>query len=364
MKCRFGDIASFRYGKLPLKNKISNNGKYPIFSGYRTVGFYDEYNISENQLVIVVRGVGGTGDVKLTKEKCYLTNLAVAVDFITDDIFVKYIYYYFLINNLRYLDSGSAQSQITISDLKNVEIDLPDLRTQKKIAKILSALDDKIECNNQINKNLEEQAKNIILDLCNKVSGKVKLSSILDFANGFAFQSKSYLPQGKYKIITIKNVQDGEIISTDAACLNDLPEGMKKECILAIGDVLVSLTGNVGRVGIVCENNLLLNQRVAKFVPLNKNLIPFLYFYFRLESTKQFLEIIAKGTAQQNLSPIETLKIELPYDSSIIENSSMLKSFFDAIVINKMENLRLSKLRDTLLPKLMSGELDVDKIEI
>ena len=73
------------------------------------------------------------------------------------------------------------------------------------------------------------------------------------FENGFAFSSKSYLTSGKYRIITIKNVQDGQIDSSNAACLDILPLKMKEECKLQVGDVLLSLTGNVGRVGIVCE---------------------------------------------------------------------------------------------------------------
>lgn len=116
-RVRFGDIASFKYGKMPNKKRITENGKYPIYSGYRYVGFYDEYNIEANQLIIVARGVGGTGDVKLTKERCYLTNLSIAADIDTNVVVPEYLYYYFMSQNLRYLDSGSAQSQITISCL-------------------------------------------------------------------------------------------------------------------------------------------------------------------------------------------------------------------------------------------------------
>ena len=67
----------FKYGKMPQKGKILKNGKYPIFSGYRTVGYYDEWNLEKNQIIVVARGVGGTGDVKLSPNKCYLTNLSI-----------------------------------------------------------------------------------------------------------------------------------------------------------------------------------------------------------------------------------------------------------------------------------------------
>ena len=114
----FGDIATFKYGKMPNKQKITDSGKYPVYSGYRYVGYYDEYNTDKGQLIVVARGVGGTGDVKLTSEKCYLTNLSISADVDMRIALPEYLYYYFAIRNLRYLDSGSAQSQITISDLE------------------------------------------------------------------------------------------------------------------------------------------------------------------------------------------------------------------------------------------------------
>ena len=278
--------------------------------------------------------------------------------------------YYLIISELvripaiKSMVGSSGRQRVQTSVLENLEIDLPDLETQKKIAKVLSALDDKIELNNQINKNLEEQANRIVKEYCQSVSSNVRLSRILSFVNGFAFQSKSYVANGRYRVITIKNVKDGEIDSNGAPFVDCLPISMKQECILGIGDVVVSLTGNVGRVGIVYESDLLLNQRVAKIVPYDKNLLPFLYFYFRMESTKISLETIAKGTAQQNLSTIETLKLELPYNDSIKEMSKRLKFLFETIVTNQRQNKVLSELRETLLPKLMSGEIDVDNVEI
>lgn len=190
-------------------------------------------------------------------------------------------------------------------------------------------------------------------------------SDIMNFDNGFAFQSSTYLPSGKYKIITIKNVQDGYIDSTGSAFIDSLPQRMKDNCILNIGDVLLSLTGNVGRVGIVCEENLLLNQRVAKIVPIDNKLLPFLYFVFRQSGIKTKLETIAKGTAQLNLSPIETLKLTIPYEErSAVQLSQQLEPLYRKIINNNQESYSFALLRDTLLPKLMSGEIDVSTVQL
>ena len=149
---RWGDFAKFRYGKMPDKKRVSNDSTlFPIYSGYRTAGYYDEYNTERDELIIVARGVGGTGDVKLTAEKCYLTNLSIAATIDESFALRKYLYYYFLLSNLRYLDSGSAQSQITISDLQNVKIMLPPLQRQQEVVNILSAIDEQIAENAKIN---------------------------------------------------------------------------------------------------------------------------------------------------------------------------------------------------------------------
>ena len=99
----FGEFATFRYGKMPDKKKISDDGLYPIYSGYRIAGYYSEFNLEKDEVVIVARGVGGTGDVKLSPERCYLTNLSIAAEIDEKVVLKKYIYYFFAINNLRYL---------------------------------------------------------------------------------------------------------------------------------------------------------------------------------------------------------------------------------------------------------------------
>jgi type I restriction enzyme S subunit len=133
-------------------------------------------------------------------------------------------------------------------------------------------------------------------------------------------------------------------------------------CYLKERDILLSLTGNVGRCCIVDQPDLLLNQRVAKIHPKLEKNRPFSYFFFRLYDTRKNLEEMAKGTAQANLSPIETsnIKIEIP-PREVMDNFSMISTpIFEKIVQNKKAIRTLEKLRDTLLPKLMSGEVRVE----
>ena len=141
---------------------------------------------------------------------------------------------------------------------------------------------------------------------------------------------------------------------------------MPDYCSLNIGNILLSLTGNVGRCCYVHYENLLLNQRVAKLYPKNCNDTSFVYTFFRKQNTKSLLESMARGTAQANLSPIETSKIKviLPNRKALDEFGNICNPIFWKMVNNSKEITHLTALRDTLLPKLMSGEIDVNEVQI
>ena len=262
--------------------------------------------------------------------------------------------------------SGGTRNALTKRMLEELLLPLPDISTQRDISATLSALDNKIANNTKINHHLEQMAQAIFAETFGSVLRPTaayaaeQMGNWLRFVNGFAFKSLTYLDVGKYKIITIKNVQDGSVDSVGASCIDELPIGINPACVLSFGDVLLSLTGNVGRVGIVTEEDLLLNQRVAKFEPIKQELLPFWYFMFRKDEIKEHLINIAKGTAQQNLSPVETLKTEIVFDENMAtEFSKSVTQVFWAIAENCRESNRLVALRDTLLPRLMSGELSV-----
>lgn len=279
-----------------------------------------------------------------------------------------FLYYLLKYNKdaIKAMGSGTTFKEVSGSTMRGIRVRVPVSKAeQQRIASVLAAIDSKIENNDKINDNLEQQASVLVEQYFESVSSIVPFAEIMSFENGFAFQSSTYLPSGQYRIITIKNVQDGQIDTTGAACIDELPQRMKEGCVLQIGDALLSLTGNVGRVGIVCENGLLLNQRVAKIVPYRKELLPLLYFIYRQPSTKTQLESIAKGTAQLNLSPVETLKLTVPYNSEVaLDLSHTLTPIYQAIIANNQQSIILASMRDALLPKLMSGEIDVTGIGI
>lgn len=294
--------------------------------------------------------------------------------------------YYLLSQDLffAYVMSGANGSKMPRGDkqqIMNWEIEIPsEKEDQRRIASILSSLDRKIELNNKINADLEEMAqaifKNWFVDFEPFKDGKFvdselgmipegwrvgTIGDIVEFQNGFAFSSKDFSENGEYKIITIKSVQDGCLVTEGSSKVTEYPTKMPAYCKLQSGDILLSLTGNVGRCCLVTETNLLLNQRVAKIKAKECYDNSFSYALFRLKETKELLISISRGTAQANLSPVEASKLPMviPSEDARKKFSMISGSIMDKITSIHIENRTLSTLRDTLLPRLMSGELEV-----
>lgn len=190
------------------------------------------------------------------------------------------------------------------------------------------------------------------------------LSDFIELLSGFAFKSNTFEFEGKYKLITIKAVQDGYLDLSGADNINNVPDRIPIHCFLKKKDILLSLTGNVGRCCLVNNENLLLNQRVAKVEPKKIEDWAYSYILFRLPSTKTYLETISRGTAQANLSPIETanMPILIPPREIMDAFSVCVTPIVNYLMVLTIEAEKLAKQRETLLPKLMSGELKINDL--
>ena len=159
----------FKYGTMPKPSLIKEKG-YPIFSGYGIVGFYEKRMFEEKTLIVVARGVGGTGDIKLTPPNCWLTNLAIAILPNNIDIKKYFLYYTLSAIDLRYLDSGSAQSQITIADLGNLKLPIASIELQEKFESIVIPINYQVDNIQQQNAQLRQIRDRLLPRL---VSGKL-----------------------------------------------------------------------------------------------------------------------------------------------------------------------------------------------
>ncbi len=345
---------------------------------------YERTKLKGGELIISLVGtVGVTAIVPHSFAGCNLVRATGMID-IVDDVLAKYVKYYLETKSAKEFLYGrlntTVQPTLNVKTLENLPIPIIDRHKIIAITSILSSLDDKIAVNRRICENLEAQAqalfKHWFIDFAPFKNGKFveselgmipegwrvgKLGDVTEFLNGFAFKSSSFVSKGKYKVITIKAVQDGKLITDTADEIEDLPLNIPSHCVLKIGDILLSLTGNVGRVCIVTQDNLVLNQRVCILNPRNLIDRGYVYTLSRTKLLKTRMINIAKGTAQANLSPVESSKLSIVVPPRYILDKFgiIANEYMSEIISAYQENQRLSTLRDTLLPKLMSGQIKV-----
>ena len=298
---------------------------------------------------------------------------------ITDLVLPEFIGYYMRTPEFRgeflAFSTMTTRASLKNEDLLSISIALPSLEQQKRIANILIAYDNLIDNNQKQIKLLEEAAQRLykewfvdlrfpgyettpIVDGVPEGWAFKELESQITLYSGFAFKSADFCDDGQYRIITIKNVKDGQFIPDDTNKMKEIPSQMPNHCKLNDGDILLSLTGNVGRVCLVFGEGFLLNQRVAK---LQSNHPGFTYCLFRSKDMFDTMSNLANGAAQQNLSPVRTGKTKVLFPSVEIQQS------FETIVFPMLKHIvSLNKeistaviARDLLLQKLMNREIEV-----
>lgn len=160
----------------------------------------------------------------------------------------------------------------------------------------------------------------------------VRLSNMLKIGSGFPFDSDTYSPDGKYGVVTIKNVQEFKLDLKNLNRVNEIPRLLQDFCILNIGDILISLTGNVGRVARVNKENLLLNQRVGKFI-CEPHFKYYAYLFLTRPEQRKRLEKMAFGSAQANLSPVDATDIYFvcPDERTLIKFDEIVSPLFDVL---------------------------------
>ena len=261
----------------------------------------------------------------------------------------------------------SAYPAIKPSDIENLSIKLPPLPTQQKIARILSSLDDKIELNNKINTNLEQQAqaifKNWFVDF-EPFGGKmpegwkeVDIYSIANIIYGSPFASKLFNTEKNGKpIIRIRDLKDQH---SDVYTLEERDDAY----LIQPKDIVVGMDGEF-RPYIWGSEHGWLNQRVCVFENKRPKGKAFLYF-----SIKPLLDVVEKTQVATTVIHIgkkdfDKFQITLPTEEILDKFDELTDPILDQIVANRLENRRLAELRNALLPKLMSGGLDVESVKI
>ena len=266
--------------------------------------------------------------------------------------------------------SGSAIPRIVLKDFRRMPVCYPDIEMQKKIVSVLKDIDEKIRLNAMINKNLLQQALCIYVSL---ISGKPKNGCIGDYCilkSGFAFKSKWWQDSG-IPVVKIGSINQDYLNLSDCSYVSEDKISLAKDFIVSGGDLLIAMTGaTIGKFTMVPKTaeTILVNQRVGKFFlgdnPVSR--IPFIYS--TLKQPEIISEVInrGQGSAQPNISASDIMSIPcvIPQSSEIDAFNEQTVSMFELIINNQFENQTLTNTRNTLLPCLMSGEIDVTDIDI
>ena len=242
---------------------------------------------------------------------------------------------------------GSTFLEISANEIRKIKVAVPVQNEQEQIAKLLSLIDERIATQNKIIEDLKKLKSAISKYLFARkdlLETTICLSNIATLKNGYAFQSGKYNALGKWKILTITNVPGERYINDeDCNCIINLPNDIQDHQVLKEGDILISLTGNVGRVSLCKNGNYLLNQRVG-LLQLAKNVNQeFLYQILSSQRFENSMIACGQAAAQMNIGKGDVENYVLPYSSNgnnILFAAKILHSY-DECIINELRRLTL-----------------------
>ena len=291
-----------------------------------------------------------------------------------DVIFPYYLYCYIssnaFYNQMSNNMTGSGQPTIPMKTIRLLKILVPDMSVQIKIANIIQSLNHKIRNNKVINNNLLEQALTVFSTQFAALDRNGCIGDYCSVKSGFAFKSSWWTTNG-VKVIKIGSINQDNLNLSECSYVDEDKVDKAKDFKVIAGDLLIAMTGaTIGKFAMVpySSDTLLVNQRVGKFFLGNNPVEKLPFIYCTLKQPDVYYEIVnrGQGSAQPNISASDIMSIScvIPSKEAINKFNKTLQPLFDLIISNQRENQQLSTLRDSLLPKLMSGELDVSDIDL
>ena len=291
-----------------------------------------------------------------------------AIDGVSDADFLYYLICSPLVRNpaIKSMVGSSGRQRVQTDVVGNLDVELPPIEEQRKIGGLLKAIDDKIEHNNVINNNLEQQAQaifvNEFLSLQSLPDGwkQASLIDIADYLNGLAMQK--YRPSANeigIPVLKIKELRQG--------CCDDSSEfcspSIKSDYIIHDGDVIFSWSGSL-LVDFWCGGICGLNQHLFKVSSSNYD--KWFYYAWTKHHLDRFIAVAAdKATTMGHIKRDELAKAKvlIPNETDYNRIGALLQPIYDLIISNRIENKKLAETRDSLLPKLMSGEIDMSEVD-
>lgn len=372
---KLGDVATFQTGKLN-SNEAVENGKYPFFTCSPNTLSIDTYAFDKEAILLAGNNAEGNFSIKYYKGKFNAYQRTYIIETYNDICDIKYLFYALklCLQKFKQMSQGTSTKFLTAVILNNFEISLPPLAEQRRIVGILGAIDDKIENNRRINTNLELQAQALFDNLMSNSNVEYKLIADIDH-----IIETGRRPKGGVANITsgvpsigaenIKGLGKYDYSKTKYITA-EFAETLKKGIIKGY-ELLIYKDG--GKPGYFIPNfsifgegfpydNMTLNEHVFLLDFGNKGYNFFAYFYMQTEEVMKYLNAQGSKAAIPgiNRNDVENISIPTIEDEAVKEFCERIEPIITSILVNSKESSRLATLRDTLLLKLMNGEIKTE----
>ena len=396
-----GELATFRYGKFLAKANLDSSG-FPVFSGYGIVGYLPTYQFESPQLVIVCRGEGGTGDVKMSPAKCSITNLSIVLTPDESKVAKRLLYWALKGTDTHRLRTGSAQAQIVIGSLEKLTVTIPcRMGEQLGIAAVLDALDDRIALLRETNATLEAIAqalfKSWFVDFDPvrakqqglAPAGMGEATAAL-FPDSFEDSALGSVPKGwrvgalddladlnarswsgrnhpeRVQYLDLANVKDNEVAAVSELAFDVAPSRARRA--LRNGDTIVGTVRPGNRSFAFIDEPVQHLTASTGFAVLSPKVVEntaFVYLAATQDASIEQLAHLADGGAYPAVRPdvVSALACVVPSAEVLRVFNSVARPLLEKVSANQRQAQTLATLRDTLLPRLISGQLRLPEAE-
>ena len=359
-----GEIIQFKNGK----KRPQEDGQYPVYGGNGILGYSKEANYCN---CIAIGRVGAyCGSVYYEPESCWISDNAI-VALPKEGVDIRYTYYLLKSAHLNRRHIGTGQPLLTQDILNRIECAVPSLQDQKRISSVLWLLDEKITENQRINNNLYEQVKalyyQMFVEFCNDNRPKCRMEEYFDISIGKTpprKESQWFSNSSNNRVwVSISDMGNAELyISNSSEYLTH--EAVDKFNVKIIPDntVILSFKLTVGRVAIT-DGEITTNEAIAHFKTNKAEINEYLYCYLK-DFNYQTMGSTSSIATAVNSKIIKAMPFVIPTEDELNRFHDFAAPIFGMIKNNQRENVRMAIIRDALLPKLMSGKIDVSEIEI
>ena len=381
------DLINLRTGKLD-SNAEESNGNYPFFTCAPDPLRINTFSFDQKAILLAGNNANGNFHINYYEGKFDAYQRTYVIDVLNKEkVDLKFLYYALKIclNDFKRMSQGTSTRFLTKKILDNFEVQVPQIETQLKIVEILDSISNKIKTNQEINKNLRNLIKLLYkhyfesfeLDNIPENREIINIESIIDIYNGYSYKGNE-LQESNCAMVTIKNFNRDGSFRMDGFKEIIYSNKIKKHHFINENDVLISCTDVtqdadiIGNCIIVLDkqnyNELIMSMDLVKIkskIPEINNFL--LASILKSYNFKKHILGYVNGTTVLHLDKkgIKKFKIALPKDVSELKNiSKRFELIYAEIQCNQKEINKLTNLRDTLLPKLMSGEIDVSQIDM